>query len=245
MTAPQTPRNQPPERSYDPWSAPAVDEENAPVSGEPNGAPADARPRDDLGHDLREAAVIAFLVAASGVLLGVLWAWLAPHIPLFRQGKDIYLKNTEGEEAIGADGTFVLLALGLGVLSATVVFLVRRRGGIPLVVALAAGGLLASVVAWRTGLWLGPSEDVGARALKAGEGVPFDGPLRLQAKGALLAWPLAAMLTQLALTGLFGPRDPDPYRDPMVPDWSGGHQQHPTPQQHPEHSQPPPSSSTD
>ncbi|MYR59040.1 DUF2567 domain-containing protein, partial [Streptomyces sp. SID625] len=28
---------------------------------------------------------------------------------------------------------------------------------------------------------------------------------------ALLAWPLAALVVHLALTALFGPRDPDPY----------------------------------
>ena len=32
--------------------------------------------------ELREAAVIAVAVALGGVLLGVLWWWLAPHVPL-------------------------------------------------------------------------------------------------------------------------------------------------------------------
>ncbi|CDR11439.1 predicted protein [Streptomyces iranensis] len=40
--------------------------------------------------------------------------------------------------------------------------------------------------------------------------VTFDGPLKLGAKGALLAWSMAAMVIHLALTGLFGPRDPEP-----------------------------------
>ncbi|MFI0904979.1 ABC transporter permease [Streptomyces sioyaensis] len=215
MTAPLTPRdNQPPEEPQHPQAAPAHG----------HGATAEHPDHTGLGgpelaRELREGAVIALVVAVSGVLLGVLWNWLAPHIPLIADTRNVYLKNTEGEEAIGADGTFVLLSLGFGVLSAAVVFLLRRRGGIPLVVALVVGGLLGAVLGWVTGMWLGPTPDVAAHAKQVGPGVAFSGPLRLQAKGALLAWPIAAMLTQLALTGLFGPRDPEP----PEPDWSGHH----------------------
>ncbi|MFG2862848.1 ABC transporter permease [Streptomyces sioyaensis] len=216
MTAPLTPRdNQPPEEPQHPQAAPAHD----------HGATAEHPDHTGLGgpelaRELREGAVIALVVAVSGVLLGVLWNWLAPHIPLIADTRNVYLKNTEGEEAIGADGTFVLLSLGFGVLSAAVVFLLRRRGGIPLVVALVVGGLLGAVLGWVTGMWLGPTPDVATHAKQVGPGVTFSGPLRLQAKGALLAWPIAAMLTQLALTGLFGPRDPEPEVD-----WSGHHDQ--------------------
>ncbi len=206
VTAPLTPSdNQPPEEPQHPDAAPAAGP----------GAPAGT---DDppLGRELREAALIALVVMVSGVLLGVLWNWLAPHIPLIADTRNVYLKDTEGEEAIGTDGTFLLLSLGFGVVSAAVTFLVRRRGGIPLVVALTAGGLLGAAVGWVTGMWLGPTPDVVAHAKQVGPGVTFYGPLRLQAKGALLAWPLAAMVTQLVLTGFFGPRDPEP----PAPDWS-------------------------
>ncbi|MFD9208827.1 ABC transporter permease [Streptomyces sioyaensis] len=214
MTAPLTPRdNQPPDEPQHPQAAPAPG----------HGATAEHPDHTGLGgpelaRELREGALIVLVVAVSGVLLGVLWNWLAPHIPLIADTRNVYLKNTEGEEAIGADGTFVLLSLGFGVLSAAVVFLLRRRGGIPLVVALVVGGLLGAVLGWVTGMWLGPTPDVAAHAKQVGPGVTFSGPLRLQAKGALLAWPIASMLTQLALTGLFGPRDPEP-----EPDWSGHH----------------------
>jgi hypothetical protein len=123
----------------------------------------------------------------------------------------VYLRDTEGEQAVGVDGTFTLLALGFGAMSALVVFLWRRRGGVPLVVALAVGGFLGSLLAWRLGVWLGPSQDVVARAKEVGKGVTFSAPLKLGAKGALLAWPMAALLVHLGLTALFGPRDPDPF----------------------------------
>lgn len=161
--------------------------------------------------ELRDAVIAAVAVAVTGVLLGLLWVWLAPRVPLIADDKAVFLKDTEGEEAIGADGTFILLALGFGVVCATIVFLLRRRGGIPLVAGLAVGGLLGSWLAWRVGVWLGPTQDVVAAARAAGKGVVFDAPLKLNAKGALLAWPVAAMGAHLGLTALFGPRDPEPW----------------------------------
>jgi hypothetical protein len=165
--------------------------------------------------EVREAAVITVAVALGGVLMGLLWLWLAPRVPLVGDvtGNSwvVYLKDSEGEQAIGVDGTFTLLALAFGVLSAVAVFLVRRRGGVPLVVALCVGGLLASVLAWRLGVWLGPQQDVIAHAQAVGKGVTFPAPLKLGAKGALLAWPLAALVVHLGITALFGPRDPEAY----------------------------------
>ncbi|MDH6610690.1 hypothetical protein M2164_006325 [Streptomyces sp. SAI-208] len=172
--------------------------------------------------ELIEGAVILVAVALSGVLLGLLWWWLAPHVPLVgdvdAQGNwAVYLKDTEGEQAVGVDGTLTLLALAFGVVSALVVFLWRRRGGVPLVVGLAVGGVLGSLLAWRVGTWLGPSSDVLAHAKAVGKGVTFSAPLKLGAKGALLAWSLAALVVHLGLTGLFGPRDPEPVYGAAVP----------------------------
>ncbi|TPQ16207.1 AAA family ATPase [Streptomyces sporangiiformans] len=162
--------------------------------------------------EVREAAVITIAMTITGLLLGVLWWWLAPEVPLVSDGSVVFLKDTEGEQAIGVDGTFTLLALGFGLVSALIVFLMRRRGGVPVVVALTLGGVLGSLVAWRLGIWLGPTQDVAAHAKEVGKGVTFAAPLELGAKGALLAWSVAALLVHLGLTALFGPRDPDPYQ---------------------------------
>ncbi|MGW1071703.1 ABC transporter permease [Streptomyces sp. NPDC002537] len=178
---------------------------DAPPPPEPAG-----EPDPGLRAELRQAAVVAAAVTVSGVLLGLLWLWLAPRVPLVSDGRAVYLKNSEGEQAIGADGTFALLGLGFGAVSSAVVFWFRRRGGIPLVAGLALGSLLATLVGWRLGAWLGPSSDVVASAKAVGKGVVFDAPLKLAAKGVLLAWPLAAMAVHLCLTAAFGPRDPEP-----------------------------------
>ncbi|MBO3678194.1 ABC transporter permease [Streptomyces sp. NEAU-YJ-81] len=181
-------------------------------SGHPEGSEHSehSEPGPELRAELVQASLVAIAVAVSGVLLGLLWLWLAPKVPLVSDGSAVYLKNSEGEDAIGADGVFTLLGLAFGAVSALIVFLLFRHGGIALVIGLAIGGVLASVIAWRLGLWLGPTSDVVAHAKEAGKGVTFDGPLKLGAKGALLAWSVAAMVIHLALTGLFGPRDPEP-----------------------------------
>ncbi|MFQ6142965.1 hypothetical protein ACLMNJ_07790 [Streptomyces seoulensis] len=215
----QTPQPQPEPADQAPeapgaQAAPGPDWQ-APVAG--GGATGSPYGQDGPGirTELREAAVITVAVALGGVLLGLLWLWLAPRVPLVGEVSDnswvVYLKDSEGEQAIGVDGTFTLLALALGALSAVAVFLPRRRGGVPLVVALCVGGLLGSLLAWRLGLWLGPEHDVIAHAKAVGKGVTFSAPMKLGAKGALLAWPLAALVIHLGLTALFGPRDPDPY----------------------------------
>ncbi|MCX4592648.1 AAA family ATPase [Streptomyces sp. NBC_01549] len=209
MTAPLTPPpppHQPPSDDAHAWQAPPAGGVAGTVGYEQDGP--------GMKTEVKEAAVVTVAVALAGVLLGVLWWWLAPHVPLVADDSAVYLKDTEGEQAIGVDGTFTLLALAFGAVSAVVVFLVRRRGGVPLVVALAVGGVLGSLLAWRIGIWLGPTQNVVAHAKHVGKGVTFSAPLKLGAKGALLAWSLAGLVVHLGLTALFGPRDPDPYASP-------------------------------
>ncbi|WP_395573583.1 AAA family ATPase [Streptomyces sp. BK79] len=225
MTAPLTPPPPPNEHSsYQGGPVPPPVGAHA-VGGAP-GAPHDHHGEQDgpgMMTEVRQAAVAAVVMALSGALLGVLWWKLAPTVPLVGDLVDdswvVYLKDSEGEQAVGVDGTFTLLALAFGAVSAVAVFLLRRRGGVPLVAALGVGGLLGSLLAWRVGVWLGPATDVIAHAKDVGKGVTFSAPLKLGAKGALLAWSVAALVVHLTLTGLFGPRDPEP--DP----W-------PAPQQH-------------
>lgn len=222
VTAPLTPPPPPHEHSAQGSWQPPAGAPGAPAPGSEHAEYAKHTGPGWYGQDdgpgmrteLREAGLVALAVALGGVLLGVLWWWLAPHVPLIGDVTDgnwvVYLKDTEGEQAVGVDGTFTLLGLGFGLVSALAVFLLRRRGGVPLVVGLAVGGLLGSLLAWRVGVWLGPAEDVVAHAREVGRGVTFSAPLKLGAKGALLAWPLAALVVHLGLTALFGPRDPEP-----------------------------------
>lgn len=210
VTAPLTPPDPP--TPYDPWPSPPAGSHLAPGQSPPDRA----RARAAIGR----AALVTVLVAVAGVALGLLWLWLSPRIPLISDDTAVYLKDSEGEEAVGADGTFALLAAGFGVVSAAVVYLLRRTGGIPTVVGLALGGLLGALLAWWLGTSLGPTSDVVAHAKEAGKGVTFDAPLELNAKGALLAWPVAAMVVHLILTAAFTPRDPDPDTQWQHPGWA-------------------------
>lgn len=168
----------------------------------------------DVRREARDAALVALGVAVLGAVLGLLWLWLAPRVPLVSDGSAVFLERPEGEEAIGADGTFVLLGLAVGAVAGAAAFLARRAGGVGIVVGLTVGGVLGAVLAWRLGVWLGPTDDLAAHARAVGEGKVFDGPLQLHAKGALLAYPFGAVLVHLLCTALFGRRDPDPHGAP-------------------------------
>jgi hypothetical protein len=160
-----------------------------------------------LTAELVRGLLVALLVAVCGVALGLLWLWLSPRVPMVSDGQAVYLKDTEGEEAIGGDGTFVLIALVLGALAAGAVFWRFRKGGVGVVLGLALGGAVASVIGWRLGVWLGPSTDIVAHAQQVGPKVVFDGPLELRAKSAIVAWPAASMVVHLALTYAFDTKD--------------------------------------
>ncbi|MFI1966627.1 hypothetical protein ACH429_21370 [Streptomyces pathocidini] len=209
MTAPMPPNGQPP---HDPRRKPPAP--GAPVGSEDAGGDDDGGPGLTRA-DFRRGALIALGLTAAGVLLGLLWLWLAPRVPLISDGKAVYFKDSEGEEAIAADGTFVLIAAGFGLLTALAVFLLFRRGGIAVVVGTVVGALLGSIVAWRLGVWLGPTSDVPAHARAVGAGKVFEAPLQLRAKGALMIWPLMAAAAHLALTAFFGPRDPAETSPPL------------------------------
>ncbi|MFD7323430.1 DUF2567 domain-containing protein [Streptomyces sp. NPDC059875] len=199
MTAPLTPPHQPPnDAAPHGWSTPYP-----PLPGD-DGVPSAAK-------ELRQAAVVTAVSAVAGAALGLLWLWLAPRVSLISDGKAVFLRHSEGESAIGADGTFVLLALGFGAVAAALVFLFHRHGGVALVMGLAVGGVLGSLLGWGVGTLLGPTHDVVAHAKEVGPNVIFEAPLKLEMwAGGMLAWPIAAMIVHLALTALFGPRDPEP-----------------------------------
>ncbi|MGW8360498.1 DUF2567 domain-containing protein [Streptomyces wedmorensis] len=196
MTAPLTPPHQPP---HDPDWPPQPPPHHGPA-GDPI-----------TGAEVVQGVVVTLVSAVAGAVLGLLWLTLAPRVLLISDGKGVYLRDSEGESAIGADGTFVLLALAFGAVAALVVFLLRRKGGVPLVLGLALGGVLGSLLAWGIGTTFGPTDDVVAHAKAVGPNVVFEAPLELNlAAAAMLAWPLAAMIVHLALTAAFGPRDPEP-----------------------------------
>ncbi|MFF0410077.1 hypothetical protein ACFYUY_06520 [Kitasatospora sp. NPDC004745] len=240
MTVPNTPPDPTradvdavPGATPDPFAPPAPDAgTQEPPAGPAAEPPAGPRLMERLLPELRIGAGTVLVCILVGLVMAGVWAWLAPKVPLVVDGDRILYADPEGEQRAGADAVFVLAGLGAGILTALGAFLVTRRrgGGIGVTLGLVIGGLLGSVGAWRLGRWLGPSDNLIGEARRVGNGGHFDAGIDLGAMGALLAWPMAAMVVLLALSAAFGKREEDP-----PPYWAGPAPHGQQPQgQHPE-----------
>ncbi|MEO3753023.1 ABC transporter permease [Streptomyces sp. B6B3] len=194
---------------HGPWAAPLPDKDE----------PARPPTRHWFGEIAQAVLVALPVLVLTGTALGLLWLWRAPRLPLVSDGEQVLLVSSEGEQVVGADGTFLLYGLAVGAVAGLVVFLLRRTGGVAVVVGLAAGSLLGSLLAWGIGTWFGPTDDIRAHARAVGPDVVFDGPLELTARGVLMGLPLAALGVHLACMALWGPRDPAPQPPVPVPSW--------------------------
>jgi Protein of unknown function (DUF2567) len=104
----------------------------------------------------RAVALITLVTSAAGVPFGLVWAWLAPDIRVFRTDEGTYPVDPQPEQFIAADGWFALLGLGFGLAAAIAAWsLVRRHRGPVLLAAAALGALGAATVAWQVGRRLG------------------------------------------------------------------------------------------
>ncbi|MFC1412372.1 hypothetical protein ACEZCY_07790 [Streptacidiphilus sp. N1-12] len=188
-----------------------------------------------LGRELVLALLLLAGCALLGLLMGVLWHWLAPKVPLHADATAVYLNDPEGEQAIGADGTFGLLGAGFGLLTGAAAYLATRarQGGISVAVGLGAGGLLGAYLAWG-GRQSAAAYQAGV--LKVAKSVPtghtFYGPLQLTTKAVVLIWPILALLTLIALTAAFSPR-PTPPPVPWQGPWGPARNPAPDPTQNP------------
>jgi hypothetical protein len=131
--------------------------------------------------------------------VGLVWWLLAPLPPVVKRADGLYRAGVEVNEAsVAADGWFAVTALVAGIAVAVAVYLLTRPGRVVPLVALAVGGGLGAVVAWRTGALLGPGDLVStAKGLAVGS--HFSGPLDVSAYGVLLAWPMGAVIAYFAV----------------------------------------------
>lgn len=155
----------------------------------------------------RQTGVVLVLVGGllgAGVPVGVLWWLVAPTVVCTTVEGSCPYESFEGGRFFIAEGLFAVLAAASGVLAALLVRRWTREIGWPVVVALAVGGALASLAAWRVGVWLGPDDPTG---LTTATGVLAEQPLRLHADGLLLVWSIASVL--VALLTLLADADAD------------------------------------
>ena len=143
---------------------PALDGGGLPASGEApavrrvwweSGArrPGAAEIRADLPVALRLAGALAL----TGVPAGLLWWWLAPRAQYDVVENGAVAVGHPSPELLAADdAVYTLVLAGLGVLAGGGAWVLRRRRGVAVLVALAVGTTLAAVVAWQLGELLGP-----------------------------------------------------------------------------------------
>jgi hypothetical protein len=154
--------------------------------------------------------VVECLVAALvvGLLAGVVWYLLVPDVTV--------AVGDDGEPRLGTaaasgvfayDAWFMVVGSISGSALGAVLFTRHRRHPVVAVVAIAASGLVGSLLAWRVGVILGP-EAVEARATALDNGGTLTLDVGLEAYGVLLAWPIAALVAVLAVSAWLDDRAP-------------------------------------
>ncbi len=158
----------------------------------------------DRGSQLRSPvrAVIwlALGMIAVGIPVGVVWWRLAPRGEVTVVDGGVVLSETASQAFVAADGWFAFLTLAAGILCGTVVAVRRRPDGIPAAIALTVGGVIAAIVAWRVGVFLGRQPDALDKARSSSVGTVLPVGLRLRATGVLLTWAIGAIATFFAAT---------------------------------------------
>jgi hypothetical protein len=121
-------------------------------------------PKRRLGREVLVALAVAVVVALLGFPLGALWSAVAPHAPAITVSGcptgtrcGVYA-DPEKEYLVAAEGWYVFLTLGAGIVIAALVWaFLRRYRGVPMLLALGLGGAVAGVLTFWTGRMIGRS----------------------------------------------------------------------------------------
>jgi hypothetical protein len=152
-------------------------------------------------REVRTGAVVVVGLLLVGAGLGVLWHLIAPTVPLVvdENGELAFVDVSVPQEFIGSDGWFAVIAALAGLVTGIVVWGRARRQPFGALLGMAVGGVLASVVMWRVGVYLGPPELPSASDPNLAVGDMIEAPRRLGAKGLLALWPAVAVAIYLVL----------------------------------------------
>jgi hypothetical protein len=155
------------------------------------------------------AVLSALVILVLGGPLGLLWAWLAPSVPVVDIGPGgIVVNDPSPEEYIAADGWFTLLGLGFGLLVAIGAWFVLRRDRGPFLLAGIVAGTLGAgyLVAPWIGEMIGRSDYQQWRET-ARQGATYLAPPEVHSVGPML---VPAFAAAIALTLMAGwSNDPD------------------------------------
>ncbi|GAA2579735.1 hypothetical protein SMC26_43755 [Actinomadura fulvescens] len=151
--------------------------------------------RGPTGKALRTWTVTTVVVTLLGPLAGLLWAKIVPRVDyIVVQGKPL-LADAEGQGPVGMDGRFALIVVLAGIGCGALAYLAGGRDNdIALVLGLAAGGIAAAFLAWKTGQQIGlTGYENAVRGAK--DGTVVEGVARLRATGVVTFWPILAVGT--------------------------------------------------
>ncbi|WP_433829370.1 hypothetical protein ACQP2E_07965 [Actinoplanes sp. CA-015351] len=170
-------------------------------------------------------ATIVSLVALGvlGAPLGLLWAWLAPGVPVINVGDNgIVVNDPSPEQYIASDGWFTLLGLGFGLLAAVGAWLVLRRDRGPFLLLGVVGGTYVA------GHWVAPwvGELMGRDAYQlwrasAAQGATYLAPPEVHSLGPTLVPAFAAAIVLTLLAGWSN--DPDLDQPGAAPGYGPNH----------------------
>ena len=155
--------------------------------------------RPSARRGARRALPLA-LPVVLGLPVGLAWWLLAPTAPVGALATGTLVAPSAPELAAGQDGVLVLLGVAAGLLCGLVA--VVRSGPSPSARSLAvlAGCVLGSLLAWAVGMLLGPdpvAEQLAARAATDPDRPPVS-PLTVHTWAVLLVWPVVAALVATA-----------------------------------------------
>jgi hypothetical protein len=170
-----------------------------------------------LRHPLvRDVAVVLAWFVVAALLGALLWWQITPLAEYTRTATNAEMGEDQLGRQVSADGWFFVIGGVGGLLSGVALSLLRRRDPVATVVLVTLGGLLATWLMLRVGLWLGPAnpKDV-LTHVPVGHKVPLQ--LETSADGVLFTWPLGALLGAIAV--LWGSDErhrvqADPWADP-------------------------------
>lgn len=161
-------------------------------------------PRLSRPEVLREAALVLGWFVVLGIVGGLLWWQVTPLAEWTRTAKSASMDELNLGITVAADGWFFVIGGVAGLVSGFVLAAWRRRDPVVTVLLLAVGSALGSALMHLVGHALGPGPLQQSLARAAvGQQVPV--PLQVDAPGVYLVWPVATLLTALAV--LWGTSD--------------------------------------
>lgn len=169
----QPAEDQPTAAEQPPWAPPGGSAWEPPP--EP-ATPERARIRPTVLTMLAVAAAVALL----GVPFGLVWAVVAPDVPVVVTETEVFYAVPQPEQPIAADGWFAILGLPVGVLAAFGVWLgARRFRGMATLAALIAGAVGTGLLGWVVGRQIGLA-DYRSTLAAAAPGTRLDRPADLE-----------------------------------------------------------------